>query len=265
MIRAENLRHDFGGFVLDVERLEIETGRYGVLLGPSGSGKSLLLKALAGLHRPQEGRIFIAGREATPLPPERRGVGLVFQEPSLFPHYSVRGNIAYGLRAAGGSRAEKERSLEELAGSMGLSPLLDRRVQALSGGEAQKVTLARALATRPRVLLLDEPLGQVDRHQRVEIQALLKEVTRRFSLTVLHVTHDGEEAAALAEVCAVMLGGRVLQCAGWSEMQSRPACPFVAGFLQLQTAGGVARPDGCQEGCRGAVARCDLPAARDTR
>lgn len=196
------------------------------------------------------------------MPPERRGVGLVFQEASLFPHYSVRGNIAYGLRASGASRVDKKREIEELAGSLGLMPLLERRVQSLSGGEAQKVALARALATRPRVLLLDEPLGQLDRPQRIEIQALLKEVPRRFSLTVLHVTHDGEEAAALAEVCAVMLGGHMLQCAPWAELQRRPACPFVARFLRLEAAGGVTRPAGCQEGCLQGGRFCDLPAAR---
>lgn len=250
MIKVKSLRHSFGKFYLRIDGFKVERGRYAVVLGPSGSGKSLFLKTLAGLFYPDEGAIEVGGKDVTGLPPEKRRVGLVFQEPSLFPHYNVFKNIAYGLRGP-----DKRKTVEELAGILRIGDLLDRPVQRLSGGEGQKVALARALAVRPDVLLLDEPLSQVDHNARLELQGELKRVHREMDLTTVHVTHNREEAFALAEDCAVMLGGRIIQHCGTEQMQKQPECEFVKRFLGLE--GDVARPPGCSEKCLVDAGVCD--------
>jgi ABC-type Fe3+/spermidine/putrescine transport system ATPase subunit len=250
MIKIKNLRRGFGGFSLRIDRFEVERGRYAVVLGPSGSGKSLFLKTLAGLFWPDSGSVVIGGKDVSGVPPERRRVGLVFQEPSLFPHYNVRDNIAYGLRGL-----QKQKTVEELAAVLRIGDLLNRPVQRLSGGEAQKVALARALAVKPDVLLLDEPLSQVDHNARLELQGELKRIHREMDLTSLHVTHNREEAFALAEDCAVMLGGRIIQHCGIGQMRERPECEFVKRFLGLL--GQPPRPPGCTEKCLVGAGVCD--------
>lgn len=175
MIRLEAVRRSFGPFSLDVS-LEAGTGEYLVIVGPSGCGKSLLLGTVAGLHQPDEGRVWLDGRDATAEPPERRQLGFVFQKTSLFPHLSVEDNIAFGLVVRGTPREERRRRVEELVESLTLGRLLDRPTAALSGGEAQKVAIARALAGRPRGLLLDEPLSLVDHNARLELQEELKRI-----------------------------------------------------------------------------------------
>jgi ABC-type sugar transport system ATPase subunit len=250
MIKVENLRRSFGEFALCVDGFLVEPRHYTVVLGPSGSGKSLFLKTLAGLFHPDAGAIEVGGRDVTRLPPEERRVGLVFQEPSLFPHYNVFGNIAYGLKGP-----DKKKTVEELAEILRIKELLHRPVQKLSGGEAQKVALARALAVKPAVLLLDEPLSQVDHNSRLELQGELKRVHREMDLTTVHVTHNREEAFALAEDCAVMLGGRIIQHCGTEQMQKRPECEFVKRFLGLQ--GDIVKPPGCSEKCLVGAGLCD--------
>jgi len=250
MIKVENLRRSFGEFALRIGGFRVDPRRYTVVLGPSGSGKSLFLKTLAGLFYPDAGVIEVGGKDVTVVPPERRRVGLVFQEPSLFPHYNVFGNIAYGLRGPA-----RQKTVEELAGILRIKDLLHRPVQRLSGGEAQKVALARALAVKPDVLLLDEPLSQVDHNSRLELQAELKRVHREMNLTTLHVTHNREEAFALAEDCAVMLGGRIIQHCGTGELQKQPECEFVRRFLGLS--GAAVKPPGCFEKCLTGTGVCD--------
>lgn len=250
MIRVKSLRRSFGAFSLRIDDFKVERGRYTVVLGPSGSGKSLFLKTLAGLFSPDEGSIEVDGRDVTDQPPERRRVGLVFQEPSLFPHYNVFKNIAYGLRGSA-----KHKTVRELAEVLRIGDLLDRPVQRLSGGEAQKVVLARALAVKPAVLLMDEPLSQVDHNARLELQGELKRVHREMDLTTVHVTHNREEAFALAEDCAVMLGGRIIQHCGTEQMQKQPECEFVKRFLGLQ--GDIVKPPGCSEKCLVGSGVCD--------
>jgi len=256
VIAIAGLHARIGTFELEVDDLCVPAGRYGVLLGPSGAGKSLLLKAVAGLLRPDCGRIFLAGEDATALPPERRSLGLVFQEASLFPHLTVRANLAYGLVARRLGAAECARRIDSLADRMGLGPILDRPTPALSGGEAQKVALARALATEPRVLLLDEPLSQVDQDARADLVELLRALQRERGLTCLHVTHSRDEALALADHCAIMFRGKVLQQGSLDSLRARPLCPLVARFLALPPAAHPPLPTGCSEACLSGHGAC---------
>jgi ABC-type sulfate/molybdate transport systems ATPase subunit len=231
VIRLERVTRRFGDFYLDGVDLDVPQGQYWVLLGPSGAGKTLLLHLIAGLHRPDAGRLLLAGEDAGAAPPEARGVGLVFQRSALFPHYDVTGNITYGLAVRGLDAAERRRRLDELVETLDLTALLDRPVASLSGGEAQRVALARALALRPRVLLLDEPLGPLDFDARRGLQEELRRVHQAFELTTLHVTHDREEARALADAAAVMVGGQIIQAGSLTALRDKPRCRFVARLL----------------------------------
>lgn len=260
MISIRDLHRRFGDFALDVPSFEVSSGSYAVVLGPSGAGKSLLLKVLAGLFWPDRGTVSIAERDVTNSPPERRRVGLVFQEPSLFPHLRVTENIIYGLKVRGVDRAERTRRLSDLVDRLQLQKLLNRPTATLSGGEAQKVALARALAVEPRVLLLDEPLSQVDQQARLELQGVLQRVHSELGLTVLHVTHNREEALALGQTTAVMLGGQVIQCGATADLLRDPACGFVARFMGSDAEGKKGRELGCTEPCLIGGGCCDRPA-----
>jgi ABC-type Fe3+/spermidine/putrescine transport system ATPase subunit len=167
----------------------------------------------------------------TQLPPERRGVGLVFQHSALFAHMTVRDNIAYGPRSLGLARAEREQRVDAMVRSLGITPLLQRPVATLSGGEAQKVAIARALAVRPRLLLLDEPLGPIDHNARVALQEELKRIHEAFGHTTLHVTHSREEARELGDHCAVLGDGQIRQAGPTAEVFGQPRSAFVAEFL----------------------------------
>ncbi len=230
-LEIRDLGRRFGGFALSKVTLDLCTGAYGVLLGPSGSGKSLLLQTIAGLHAAEAGTIGLGGRDVTRVPAERRGVGLVFQQSALFPHYDVRGNIEYGLRARRMAAVERAQRVEEMVRLLGLEAILSRPVATLSGGEGQRVAIARALAIRPTLLLLDEPLSGVDANGRKELREVLRGVHRQLGLTTLHVTHDREEALALADQCAVMLGGTIAQSGPAAEVFGRPSSAEVARFL----------------------------------
>jgi molybdate/tungstate transport system ATP-binding protein len=232
MITLSGLVVEAGAFRVGPLDLQVAHGEYGVLLGPSGAGKSLVLEALAGVRRAVGGEMFIDGAKVTALAPEKRRVGLVFQDGMLFPHLSVAGNVAYGLRRAGVSgRAARAVQVERLAAAVGIGDLLRRRPDTLSGGERQRVALARALAARPRALLLDEPLSAVDAEAREGLQEVLRRVSREQGVTVLHVTHDRAEAFALADMCAVLVGGRLLQAGPARDVLLQPADEAVARFL----------------------------------
>jgi thiamine transport system ATP-binding protein len=217
--------------VLDAVDLGVAEHEVVCVLGPSGSGKSTLLRAVAGLQPLDCGRVVLGGRDQTGVPAHRREVGLMFQDHQLFPQRDVGANVAFGLRMHGASRKEQGARVGELLDLVGLPGAARRAVAALSGGEQQRVALARALAPRPRLLMLDEPLGQLDRSLRERLVVELRELFGRLGTTVLAVTHDQGEAFALADRVVVMRDGRIAQSGTPLEVWQRPADAFVARFL----------------------------------
>jgi molybdate transport system ATP-binding protein len=256
MTSVEHLSRRFGDFSLDDVSIRIDDGQYWVVLGPSGSGKSLLLETIAGFHVPDTGRVTIDGDDVTSAAPEKRRVGLVFQRAALFPHHTVAGNIEYGLRVRGTPPAERARVVDELIERLRLRSVVSRPVATLSGGEAQRVAIARALAIRPSLLLLDEPLSMLDHNARLELQAELRRLHTELGTRTIHVTHSREEAAALSDHCAVMLGGRIVQKGTWDELSTRPRCPFVAHFLGVEDASAA---PACADACLSRPGTCLSP------
>jgi thiamine transport system ATP-binding protein len=233
-LRLEGIAVSFDGVrALAGVDLEVADGERIAVLGPSGSGKSTLLRVVAGLERPAAGRVLLDGRDMADVPAHRRGVGLMFQDGVLFPHRDVEGNVSFGLRMAGTAAELRRRRVAEVLELVGLSGFERRSVATLSGGERQRVALARALAPEPRVLLLDEPLGSLDRPLRERLLADLEALFERLELTVLHVTHDVGEAFAIADRVAVMHLGRIVQAATPDELWASPADAWVARFLGL--------------------------------
>ncbi|MDX3312839.1 ABC transporter ATP-binding protein [Streptomyces sp. NPDC054884] len=232
LLELEGATVRFGGrAVLDEVDLAVAEHEVVCVLGPSGSGKSTLLRAVAGLQPLDRGRVSLDGRDQAGVPAHRRELGLMFQDHQLFPQRDVGGNVAFGLRMRSmpkGRRGERVRELLELVGLPGAA---NRAVAALSGGEQQRVALARALAPRPRLLMLDEPLGQLDRSLRERLVVELRELFGRLGTTVLAVTHDQGEAFALADRVVVMRDGRIAQSGTPLEVWQRPADAFVARFL----------------------------------
>ena len=234
-----------GERALDGASLEVADGEVVTVLGPSGSGKTTLLRVVTGLQRPDSGRVLLDGRELAGVPVHRRGIGLVFQDHALFDHRDVEGNVAFGLRMQGASRGEISRRVAEMLELVGLRGLERRSVATLSGGEQQRVALARALAPDPKVLLLDEPLGSLDRRLRDRLLDDLKRLFGELAVTAVYVTHDQGEAFELGDRVAVMRDGRVVQTGTADEVWSRPADEDVARFLGLVNVDGsrVVRPE----------------------
>ena len=234
MLRVDDVAVSFDGVsaLVGVE-LELGEGERLAVLGPSGSGKSTLLRTVAGLVRPDAGRVLLDGRDLADVPPHRRGIGFMLQEGALFPHRDVGGNVGFGLEMAGMARGQLRRRTAELLELVGLAGLERRSIGTLSGGERQRVALARALAPEPRVLLLDEPLGSLDRPLRERLADELVELFERLGLTVVHVTHDVGEAFAIGDRVALMRGGRVVQQAPPDELWARPSDEWVARFLGM--------------------------------
>ncbi|WP_243093732.1 ABC transporter ATP-binding protein [Thermus thalpophilus] len=224
------LEKRFPGFRLEVA-LEVQAGEVLALLGPSGSGKSTLLKLIAGLLPPDRGLVRLGPLDLTPLPPEKRGVGFLFQDYALFPHLSVAENIAFPLVEARWPKARREERVQELLSRMELSPHARKRPEALSGGEKQRVALARALAARPRLLLLDEPLGALDLRLREELLFFLRKTLREEGVTTLLVTHDQKEAFLLAARVAVLREGKLVQVGTPEAVYARPKDVWTARFL----------------------------------
>jgi sulfate/thiosulfate transport system ATP-binding protein len=231
-ILVRNATRRFGDFTaLDDVSVEIPSGSLTALLGPSGSGKSTLLRVVAGLERLDAGSIEIDGRDATDLPPQRRGVGFVFQHYAAFKHMTVRENVAFGLKVARRPRAEIKARVTELLELVQLPGLADRYPAQLSGGQRQRMALARSLAVQPSVLLLDEPFGALDARVRQELRAWLRRLHDEVHVTTVFVTHDQEEAMEVADRIVVMNAGRIEQVGGPRDLYEHPANAFVMGFV----------------------------------
>ncbi len=247
MIRLDNLHVRVGAFDLREISLEVPKGGYALIIGPTGSGKTTLLEAVAGHARLRSGRVFMHDDDVTHLPPERRGLGFVYQQYHLFPHLSVRENIAYGIGRArsASSTLDPADRVSELAGMLAIEPLLDRSVRGLSGGEQQRVALARALAPKPSILLLDEPFAAVDPATRQVLRRELRELHEREGITTLQVTHDFDEALRLGDLVAVLSEGRIAQSGTPEQVFRYPNSAFVARFVGTGNviAGTVERTD----------------------
>jgi multiple sugar transport system ATP-binding protein len=211
--------------------LEIPDGEFMVLVGPSGCGKSTALRMVAGLETPTGGRILIGERDVTALPPQERDIAMVFQTYALYPHMTVRENLAFGLRMRRVGREEIDRRVAEAARALALDAVLDRKPAQLSGGQRQRVALGRAIVREPKVFLFDEPLSNLDAKLRVETRAELARLHRRLGATIVYVTHDQEEAMTLGSRVAVMRDGFLQQVAPPMELYRHPANRFVAGFV----------------------------------
>ncbi|MET0971742.1 MAG: ABC transporter ATP-binding protein [Tardiphaga sp.] len=221
--------------VLDRIDLSIGRGELVTLLGPSGCGKTTLLRIVAGLATPDGGSVAIAGRDVTRTPPHRRNVGVVFQNYALFPHLTVGGNVAFGLRVRGRPRADIAKAVQRALSLVHLDHLTERPISALSGGQQQRVALARALAVEPDVLLFDEALSALDRKLREEMQGELRRILREIGATAIFVTHDQDEALTMSDRIAVMNGGRIEHLAAPHAIYARPATLFTLGFVGLST------------------------------
>jgi molybdopterin-binding protein len=230
VIAVKNLKINLGDFLLRDINLDVKPGEYFIVLGPTGAGKTVLLEAIAGLYPVIEGQVWIGDKQVTGLSPEKREIGIVYQDQALFPHLSVEKNIAFGLRMRKCPKNEAKARTAAIGEVMGISHLLKRSPATLSGGEKQKVALARALVTEPKVLLLDEPLSALDPETREKMQGELREMHRSVGVTIIHVTHDFEEAIALGNRVAVLNDGCIAQTGTAEEFLRRPSSEFVARF-----------------------------------
>ncbi|MEJ1159682.1 ABC transporter ATP-binding protein [Prosthecomicrobium sp. N25] len=221
--------HDF--VAVDAVDLDVSKGEFVALLGPSGCGKTTTLRMIAGLAPATAGRIVVAGRDLTRVPPHRRDMGLVFQSYALFPHMTVAGNVAFGLEMRGLPQAEIKARVAEAIALVRLEGREDRRPAQLSGGQQQRVALARALVIRPSILLFDEPLSNLDAKLREEMRAEIRDIQRRLGTTAVFVTHDQDEALTMSDRVVVMSHGRIEQVGTPEDLYERPASPFVAAFV----------------------------------
>lgn len=232
LIQVRDLRKTFGSVTAVAGiTLDIESGEFITLLGPSGSGKTTVLRMIAGFEDPDQGVITLGDEEITHLPPFDRDVNTVFQDYALFPHMSIQENVEYGLRTRKVPKEERARQALEAITSVKLAHVADRLPHQLSGGQRQRIALARALVLRPKVLLLDEPLGALDRQLREEMQIELKRIQREAGITFIFVTHDQEEAMRMSDRIVVFNEGRIEQVGTPQEVYEHPATKFVAGFL----------------------------------
>ena len=234
MIQISDLTLTAGNFRIDRLNLELREGVFNILLGPTGSGKTLILESVIGLRPITKGRIVLGGKEIQDLPPEKRGLAYVPQDLALFPHLTVRENLRYGLGAREKTSAEDETHLERVIEALKIRHLLERHPQGLSGGEKQRVALGRALAPSPRLILLDEPLAALDPALKSEIQQLLLSLHRTLRFTALYVTHDLEEAYLLGDTITVLIDGRIEQRGQRQDVFHRPKTAKIARFLDFR-------------------------------
>ncbi|MCX2720972.1 ABC transporter ATP-binding protein [Roseibium salinum] len=228
----ENIRKDFGAFTAIPDlSLTIEPGTLVTLLGPSGCGKTTTLRMLAGLEHPTAGRILIGGRDVTMVPAHERDVSMVFQSYALFPHMDARDNVAYGLESSGFKKQEARELAEDGLAQVGLAGMGHRLPAELSGGQQQRVAVARALVLNPQVLLLDEPLSNLDARLRRRVRTEIRELQQRLGLTAVYVTHDQDEALAVSDRIVVMKEGRIAQTGAPRTLYEQPASAFIADFM----------------------------------
>jgi len=234
MIELDHVSLTLGSFLLDDVSLTINRGDYYFIVGPSGAGKTVILEAIAGLHRPDQGRILLRGEEVTSLPPEKRGVGLVYQDFSLFPHMSVIDNIGYGLRVQGMGGSDARREVAGLLDEFGIAHLANRYPGTLSGGEKQRVALARAVAVKPDILLLDEPLSALDPVTQERFIHDLQRLNREDGLTIVQVTHSRREVRLLATRMAVIIDGCLMEEGDAGVVLNAPRSREVASFVGIE-------------------------------
>ena len=231
-IRFEKINKMFGSnHVLKDIELDVEKGQFVTLLGPSGCGKSTLLRCLSGLEQVTSGRIYLEGEDITEVIPRRRGIGMVFQQYSLFPNLSVRNNVAYGLKLKKMPRPEIDKKVEEMLDIVGLADKIDQYPAQLSGGQQQRVALARAMVTAPKVLLLDEPLSAIDALLRKNLQIEIRRIQQQLGITTIYVTHDQDEAMIMSDVINLFHDGKIEQSGTPEQIYTRPATRFAATFI----------------------------------
>lgn len=231
MLRVENLSKSWNEFRLEGISFEIKKGEYFVLLGPSGAGKTLLLETIAGIFKPDRGRILLEGTEITDMPPEKRNIAYIPQNYGLFPHLNAYENIAYGLKLKKLSKDKIQHEVEQIAEILEIKNLLKKSVKALSGGEQQRVAIARALVIKPKVLLLDEPFSNVDASLKAKLMKEMKKWRKDLGFTAIHVTHSFEETLTLGDRVGIMINGRLEQVGEIREVFSKPKNEKVAKFL----------------------------------
>lgn len=234
MITLEKVSHDWDDFSLKDITFSLSKGEYFVILGPTGAGKTLLLETIAGFHTPREGRILLDGKDATGAPPEKRNVSLVYQDYSLFPHMTVKENIAFGLEMRKTPKSDVETRVEGMMASMSITHLKDRFPNTLSGGEKQRVALARALVVDPDILLLDEPLSALDPKTQESLREELKRIHKIRGTTVIHVTHNQGEALALANRIGVIIQGEMIQIGTPHKVFNEPVSEEIATFVGVE-------------------------------
>ena len=231
-IRFDKINKIFGtNHVLKDIELDVEKGQFVTLLGPSGCGKSTLLRCLSGLEQVTSGRIYLEGEDITEVIPRRRGIGMVFQQYSLFPNLSVRNNVAYGLKLKKMPRPEIDKKVVEMLDIVGLADKIDQYPAQLSGGQQQRVALARAMVTAPKVLLLDEPLSAIDALLRKNLQIEIRRIQQQLGITTIYVTHDQDEAMIMSDVINLFHDGKIEQSGTPEQIYTRPATRFAATFI----------------------------------
>ncbi len=236
-VEVEQLRAGYGkSIILDGVDLAVAPGEFVAILGSSGCGKTTLLRTIAGFQKALSGSVRSFGKRMNEMPPERRDLAMVFQSYALWPHMTVLGNMGYGLRLRGVSREEIARRVAKVLAMLNMSGLEDRKVTALSGGQRQRVALGRALAVEPKLLLLDEPMSNLDAKVRIQVRAEIKSLQKRLGFAALHVTHDREEAMTMADRIVVMDQGRIAQVGTPEEVYHHPNVAFVATFMGADNA-----------------------------